>query len=119
MIDCPVCKGKLKLSRLNCGECGLVLEGGFTLPRLARLNLGERNLAEQMLLCGGNLKELAEKLDISYPTLRKRVDEMIASLNKIKTDDDALVASILDGIQKGTIKSEEGIRKIREVQGEI
>jgi hypothetical protein len=44
---------------------------------------------------------------------------MIASLNKIKTEDEALVASILDGIQKGTIKSEEGVRKIKEVQGEI
>lgn len=119
MIDCPVCKGKLTLSRLNCGGCGLVLEGGFTLPRLARLGLAERNLAEQMILCGGNLKELAEKMDISYPTLRKRVDGMIASLDEIKTADEAFVASVLDGIQKGTIKSEEGIRKIREVQGEI
>lgn len=119
MIDCPVCKGKLTLSRLNCGGCGLVLEGGFTMPRLARLNLVDRSLAEQMILCGGNLKELAEQLGISYPTLRKRVDEMIASLNKIKTEDEALVASILDGIQKGTIKSEEGVRKIKEVQGEI
>jgi len=119
MIDCPVCKEKLTLSRLNCASCGLVLEGGFTLPRLARLKLAERNLAEQLILCGGNLKDLAQKMDISYPTLRKRVDEMIAALQKIKTEDEALVASILDGIQKGTIKSEEGIRKIREVQGEI
>lgn len=119
MIDCPVCKAKLVLSRLNCSSCGLVIEGNLTLPRLARLNVSERNLAEQMLLCGGNLKELAENLGISYPTLRKRVDEMIASLNKLKKADEEFVASLLDGIQKGTIKSEEGIRKIREVQGEI
>ncbi|QQG35246.1 MAG: DUF2089 domain-containing protein [Micavibrio aeruginosavorus] len=119
MIDCPVCKGKLTLSKLKCGDCGIVMEGNFTLPRLARLPLEMRVLAEQMVLCGGNLKELATEIGISYPTLRRKIDELIATIAKLKADDDNLIASILDGIDKGTIKSEEGIRRIREIQSEI
>lgn len=119
MIDCPVCKGKLTLSKLKCGDCGIVMEGNFTLPRLARLPIEMRILAEQMILCGGNLKELASEIGISYPTLRRKIDELIATLAKLKEDDNNLITSILDGIDKGTIKSEEGIRRIREIQSEI
>lgn len=119
MIDCPVCKSKLTLSRLHCGGCGLNIEGELRLPRLARLSAHDISLAEQMILCGGNLKDLATQIGVSYPTLRRRVDDMITALRTLKQDDDKLVASILEAIEKGTLKSEEGIRKIREVQGEI
>lgn len=119
MIECPVCQNHLLISRLKCQGCGVVLEGNFNLPRLARLKPEQRGLAEQMILCGGNLKELAAEIGISYPTLRRRVDELIAAVNQMKEDDAGLVGSILDGMEKGTIPAEEGIRKIREIQGEI
>ncbi len=119
MIDCPVCKGKLTLSRMNCGGCGLVLEGELHLPRLARLSADDSKLAEQMILCGGNLKELASEIGISYPTLRRRIDDLITSLRHQKEHDDLKISEILEAMENGTIKSEEGIRKIREVQGEI
>lgn len=119
MIDCPVCKNKLMLSRLKCGGCGVVLEGSFNLPRLARLNPEFRTLAEQMILCGGNLKDLAIEVGVSYPTLRRKVDDLIAALQTLKASDDVLIASILEDIETGTLKSEEGIRKIREIQSEI
>ena len=119
MIDCPVCKGKLMLSKLKCGDCGIVMEGKFTMPRLARLPQELRVLAEQMILCGGNLKDLAAQVGVSYPTLRRKVDDLIAAIQKLKDEDEKLVSSILEGIDAGTIKSEEGIRRIREIQSEI
>lgn len=119
MINCPVCKNKLKLTRLDCGGCGLKMEGAFSLPRLARLPPEQMNLAEQMILCGGNLKDLSEIVGVSYPTLRRKVDELILILKEIGQQDADLVTKILEDMEKGTIKSEEGIRMIREVQGEI
>ena len=76
-------------------------------------------LAEQMILCGGNLKELAVDVGVSYPTLRKRVDDMIASLKELKEADDKVILSILAGIESGTISPEEGVRKIKEAKSEI
>ncbi len=119
MIDCPVCKNQLKLSRLKCGGCGVVLEGSFNLPRLARLNSEMRVLAEQMILCGGNLKDLAVEVGVSYPTLRRRVDDLIQALATLKDNDEKEVAHLLDEIGQGQLPAEEGIRKIREIQGEI
>lgn len=119
MIDCPVCKSKLMLSRLKCGGCGVVLEGNFSLPRLARLKPEYRTLAEQLILCGGNLKDLAAEVGVSYPTLRKKMDEMIGALNELKAADEHAVTHILESIEQGSIPAEEGIRKIKEIQGEI
>lgn len=119
MIDCPVCKGKLAISKMKCGDCDIVMEGNFTVPRLARLPREFRILAEQMILCGGNLKELAAQVGVSYPTLRRKVDDLIAALQQLQSTDEAMVATILDDMDKGLVKPEEGIRKIREIQSEI
>ena len=119
MIDCPVCKNELTLSRMKCGGCGVVLEGSFSLPRLARLSGEHRKLAEDMILCGGNLKDLAVACGVSYPTLRKKVDELISALGRLKSLDEERVSAILAEIENGQLAAEEGVRKIREIQGEI
>lgn len=119
MIDCPVCKGKLMLTKIRCGDCGLAMEGSFTLPRLARLPYDMRLLAEQMILCGGNLKQLSAKIGVSYPTLRRKVDQMIEALGRLKAEDEKTIARILQDIEDGRLKSEEGIRMIKEIQSEI
>ena len=89
------------------------------LPRLVRLPSAHRQLAEQLILCGGNLKILAATIGISYPTLRRKIDDLINALTQLKTEDEQLIASILEKIENGGIKPEEGIRKIKEIQGEI
>jgi hypothetical protein len=119
MLECMVCKNTLTVARMECACCGLKMEGEFLLPRLARLSRPHRILAEQMLLSGGNLKDLATTIGISYPTLRRRMDELMHALNQLKQDDDLVIASLLTKIENGSIKPEEGIRKIKEIQGEI
>lgn len=119
MINCPVCQYKLTLARLKCNGCGVALEGNFNLPRLARLSPENIALAELMVLCGGNLKELATEVKVSHPTLRKRVDELIINLKTLKEADEKIVANILEDIENGKLPAEEGIRKIKEVQSEI
>lgn len=119
MINCPVCQYRLILTRLKCNGCGIALEGNFNLPRLARLSPEHIALAEQMVLCGGNLKELAVEVGISHPTLRRRVDELIANLKAIKESDDKKISAILEDIENRILTPEEGIRKIKEAQSEI
>lgn len=119
MIECAICKNKLSITHMDCTSCGLKMEGEFLLPRLARLSMPHRILAEQMLLSGGNLKDLATIIGISYPTLRRKIDELIEALKQLKQDDDLVIATILTKIEQGSIKPEEGIRKIKEIQGEI
>lgn len=76
-------------------------------------------LAEAFVLSGGNLKELAGGLGISYPTLRKRVDEMVEELKRLRAEDEKAALAILAGIEKGEISAEEGTRRIKEMNGEL
>lgn len=88
------------------------------LPRLARLPREHQKLAEVFLLAGGNFKALAEQLGISYPTLRRRVDEMIAALQTTLTDDRKKADEILSRIEQGSMSAQEGLRLIREMNNE-
>ena len=66
MTICPGCEQELTLSRFDCTHCGITYSGQFSQPRLARLPAEMHQLAETVLLCAGNLKEVATWQDISY-----------------------------------------------------
>ena len=119
MKECPVCKKELKTTRVQCTECAVVMEGEFSLPRLARLSTEHQQLAESFLISGGNFKELAILLDNSYPTLRKRIDDLITALQALRSQDVKQADEILAGIEDGHIKPEEGIRRITEMNREL
>ncbi|AFI85553.2 hypothetical protein Q7A_2767 [Methylophaga nitratireducenticrescens] len=118
MKHCLACQSSLTPMKLKCDSCGVTYEGVFSFPRIMRLSTESLKLAEAFLLCSGNFKELSEQLGVSYPTLRKHVDTMINELVGLRQQDQQTIESILDDIDKGKLKSEEGLRLIREINGE-
>lgn len=118
MRFCPVCTTKMIISKLTCKSCNVSIEGDFKFSAIARLSSEDAKLAEQFILSGGNLKTLSEKLDVSYPTLRKRLDKMIDTLSELKAEDEVEIDKILSRMEKGEISANEGVRKIKEIKGE-
>lgn len=116
---CPSCQSALQSSQLKCSGCSLVLEGQFRFPRLSRLKPAHLALAEEFILCGGNLKDLGARLDLSYPTVRRRVDELIAELTRLRGEDAKEVERILERIERKEISVEEGTRIIKEINNEF
>jgi hypothetical protein len=119
MLRCTACSGTLVLRETACDTCGVAYRGEFALPRLMRLAPNHLALAEVLVLSGGNLKALAGRLGISYPTLRKRVDELIAELCALREGDEARSDEILAGIESGAIPAAKGTRLIRELNGDL
>jgi hypothetical protein len=119
MVKCPICESGLKVTACRCDACRTTYEGAFLLPRLARLSKEEQRLAEALIEHGGNLKEMAKALDISYPTLKKRLAELSDALMQLRREDDETIAELFKRIEHGEISAEEGIRLIREVNGEL
>lgn len=89
------------------------------MPRLARLDNELRVLAEEFLLSGGNLKDLAAAKGVSYPTLRKQVDKMIEQIKTLKAEDEKKIEDIISDIEQGKRTGEEGLRLIKEINGEL
>jgi hypothetical protein len=77
---CPVCEGRLQVTRLHCNTCGTTIEGEFTVGRFARLGRDQMSLLESFLRSRGNLRELERELGISYPTVRGRVETLLRTL---------------------------------------
>ena len=114
MTRCHSCHAQLSVRRLECDGCGVFVEGQFATPRLARLDAEDQQLIESFVLSGGNLKNLAEDLSISYPTLRKRVDGLIARLDELRAADERQAEEWLREVEAGRMKPEQAARLLRE-----
>jgi len=119
MIKCQICNSDITVTSCACEACKTHYHGTFLLPRLARLTQEEQQLAEALILHGGNLKEMAEDINISYPTLKKRLKELSGALEKKKNEDEKKIEQILKDIELGKIGAEEGIKLIREINSEL
>jgi len=81
---CPSCGGKLDVKRLHCGKCETEVEGLYPLPVLASLSQDDQEFILEFVEASGSLKEMAAILKVSYPTVRNRLDEVIAKLKADK-----------------------------------
>ncbi len=80
LSNCPICGGELELVKLKCISCDLTLEGKLPTSRLASLSSDQQEFAEVFLLARGNIKEVERELGISYPTVRKKLEDVIQTL---------------------------------------
>lgn len=113
---CPSCHEPLAVSRLGCAGCGARLEGTFELPELLRLAPEELAFALDFVRASGSLKELARRRGQSYPTIRNRLDALIAKLDPDSGDAaERRRQEILDAIARGEITAQEGARRLKAV----
>ncbi len=70
---CPSCGQILKITELTCEKCGTIIKGEYPLNRFLTLSPSEEEFLLVFLLSKGNLKEVQERLNISYPTAKNRL----------------------------------------------
>jgi hypothetical protein len=75
-----VCGGELAVTRLQCLDCDVAIEGHFELGRLAKLTPQQVSFVETFIRCEGKFTRVGEELGISYPTVRSRLDDVIVAL---------------------------------------
>ena len=59
------------------------MHGDYLLPALSRLGSEDQQFALAFILRSGSLKEMARLYGVSYPTVRNRLDDLIARLGTI------------------------------------
>ena len=78
--DCPVCHKPLHITKLHCPACGTSIEGDFQAERLLALTPEQRSFVLSFLRTRGTIREMETELGISYPTVRARLDQILAAL---------------------------------------
>jgi len=79
---CPSCRSQLKVKSLMCENCRTEVSGLYDLPVLARLSSDDQQFILQFVKCSGSIKDMAKYLNLSYPTVRNLLDDMIDRLKK-------------------------------------
>jgi hypothetical protein len=82
--NCPSCGGKLRVQRLWCDKCEIAVEGNLTMGTLARLQPEEQRFIVEFVKASGSLKEIARQYGVSYPTVRNRLNDLIARLEELE-----------------------------------
>lgn len=77
---CPGCNGTLHITTLQCPDCGMELKNDFERSVFDTLSGEEYAFLMAFLRQRGNLKNVQSELEISYPTAKKKLDELLARL---------------------------------------
>jgi len=77
---CPVCRKELTITRLKCQGCSTEISGDFSPCSFCFLDPEQERLIMVFLKTRGNIREVERELGISYPTVRARLDEVLAAL---------------------------------------
>jgi hypothetical protein len=77
---CPVCSESLITLRLGCPSCGTELSGHFDTCRYCRLGAGDLEILEVFLRGRGNVRDVQAHLEVSYPTARARLIDVLERL---------------------------------------
>ncbi len=84
---CPVCDSDLHVAKLACPSCHTEIKGDFVLSKFNYLNTENLYFIEIFMKNKGNIKKVEKELGISYPTVKKQLDEIIIELGYTPEDD--------------------------------
>ena len=77
---CPACQEKLDVTQLSCSVCDTVIQGSFSSCLFCKLSPDSLHFLEIFVKNRGSLKEMERELGQSYPTLRSKLNGIIAEL---------------------------------------
>jgi hypothetical protein len=110
----PVSGGELIVTRLECPESGIVIEGQFSLGWLGRLTADQLDFVELLVKSRGNIQKLAAELDMAYNTARSRLDEIVTALGGTpESDGRSDRRQVLDRLASKEISVEDAMRMLK------
>jgi len=65
---------------LKCESCETEVTGNYELPVLALLPPEDQNFILKFVKYSGSLKEMAKELNLSYPTVRNLLNDIIEKI---------------------------------------
>jgi hypothetical protein len=125
--QCPLCaeKGDLVITRFRCVACNASVEGEFETRQptaFAALSPEQLQFLEVFVKCEGKLNRMEAELDLSYPTIRTRLTEIIRRMGyepgkedpepRRKPLSEADRRGILDELDAGKLTLEQAMGKL-------
>ena len=123
--QCPICGGGIAITRLQCDECDITIEGRFApMPAASNpfspLNPEQMQFVMTFVKCEGKLNRMEDELNLSYPTLRSRLQDVIRAMGYEPGKDEPQATRvseddrkrILDDLDAGRISAEQAMKML-------
>ena len=100
---CPECRAPMKIRRMDCPQGHVAMEGEIEVPALARLEPGGKELfVTAFVRCHGSIKRMEELFEISYPTVKNRLNAIVGKLDGA-LDAPSSNLRVLERLEKGEV----------------
>ncbi|ADI15312.1 DUF2089 domain-containing protein [Truepera radiovictrix] len=115
---CPVTGQPLEVTRLECPESGVTIEGRFVPNEFALLNGEQLEFLRLFVRVRGNLKEVERLSGVSYPTVRLRLEATLRALGYEPANTAAgdTREEVLSALERGDISAAEAAKRLRAVR---
>lgn len=105
----------MSVTQMACGECHISVTAEFPVSRLGGLPLEHQRFIEMFVLAGGNLKQIAQQVGVSYPTIRSRLDKVIDALREEIAKTQRVGGTVLDAVSPGKTKAKDAAQIIKRI----
>jgi len=113
---CPSCSSMLAITELKCPKCSTIIQGEFPINKLLSLSDEDGKFLLTFLRSRGNIKEVQERMSLSYPTIKNRLDKLLMTLGLYDESEGLKEKEILDTLERGEITATEAIKLIKEIK---
>ena len=117
--QCPICGGEVVVTRINCQNCNTSIEGRFSSRSFSQLTPKQMDFVETFVRLEGKITRMEKELNLSYPTIRKLLHDVIRALgyepggDEISELPDEKREQILNDLESGKISYEEAMKKLK------
>ncbi len=112
--NCPACGTRMNITVLKCIKCNTTVQGDFPINKLISLSEEEREFLLTFLRSRGNIKEVQERLGISYPTVKNKLDKLLSTLGLFDDIKKPNHTEVLNALNNGEISAKEAINLLKE-----
>jgi hypothetical protein len=119
--QCPICQGEIIVTRISCRDCSTTIDGRFSSRTFSQLTPDQMDFVETFVRLEGKIKHMEKELEVSYPTIRKKLYEVIHALGYEPGGEDDLAVltdeerqQILNDLDEGKISYEEAMKLVQE-----
>src|SRR5271157_4730340 len=102
----------LVIERVSIPEKGIVVEGAFIPPQLARLSSEDQVFVIAFLRSHGSIKEMEQVFGVSYPTIKARLNRIAGSLEFVETNPAPPRGEVLERLKRGEISAAAAIEEL-------
>lgn len=116
ITQCPSCEGsRVQVTKIECRGCSTTFDGKFEIHPLLKMPEEDLQFIFDFVKCSGSLKDMASQEQVSYPTLRNRLNALIETIENFEVKQGDAKGEVLKLLEEGKISAKEAAKRLQKI----